>query len=129
MLRDKEFEIEGARIRALSPKEYFLEFWTPTLGAADALQCWETKERQQRIDLNFQVMPDIEPYQSMATGEMITSRSQHREHLKIHRLNEIGNEMPYIERRAAEIQRERARADDNLRVERIKESVYRHLGS
>lgn len=28
------------------------------------------------------VMPDIAPYKSMATGEVITSRSQHREHLK-----------------------------------------------
>ena len=26
------------------------------------------------------VMPDIQPYQSMADGSMITSRSQHREH-------------------------------------------------
>ena len=38
------------------------------------------------------VMPDIKGYQSMATGEWINSRSQHREHLKQHRLIEIGNE-------------------------------------
>lgn len=38
------------------------------------------------------VMSDIQPYQSMATGEMITSRSQHRDHLKQHRLIEYGNE-------------------------------------
>lgn len=38
------------------------------------------------------VMPDIQPYQSMATGEMITSRSHHRAHLKQHRLIEYGNE-------------------------------------
>lgn len=38
------------------------------------------------------VMPDIQGYQSQATGEWISSRSQHREHLKIHRLIEIGNE-------------------------------------
>jgi hypothetical protein len=30
------------------------------------------------------VMDDIRPYKSMITGEMITSRSQHREHLKKH---------------------------------------------
>lgn len=39
------------------------------------------------------VMPDIKPYQSMQTGEMITSRSHHRMHLKQHGLVEIGNEV------------------------------------
>ena len=39
------------------------------------------------------VVPDISPYQSMATGEMITSRSKHREHLRQHGLVEIGNEV------------------------------------
>lgn len=42
------------------------------------------------------VMGDIQPYQSMATGEMITSRSRHREHLKQHGLIEVGNETKYI---------------------------------
>ncbi len=39
------------------------------------------------------VIPDIQPYQSMQTGEMITSRSQHRAHLRQHGLIEIGNEV------------------------------------
>lgn len=39
------------------------------------------------------IVPDIAPYQSMATGEMIQSRSQHREHLRRHGLVEIGNEI------------------------------------
>lgn len=38
------------------------------------------------------VMPDIQPYQSMADGSMIMSRSQHREHLKRHNLVEVGND-------------------------------------
>jgi hypothetical protein len=38
------------------------------------------------------VMPDIEPYQSMITGEVIQSRSRHREHLREHGCIEIGNE-------------------------------------
>ncbi len=42
------------------------------------------------------VMGDIQPYQSMVTGEMINSRSQHREHLKTHRLVEVGNETKYL---------------------------------
>jgi hypothetical protein len=42
------------------------------------------------------VMPDIQPYQSMVTGEIIESRSKHREHLKRHGCVEIGNDIDRI---------------------------------
>lgn len=42
------------------------------------------------------VAADIQPYKSMVTGEMITSRSQHRSHLKQHGLVEVGNETKYL---------------------------------
>ena len=38
------------------------------------------------------VMGDIQPYQSMATGQMIEGRRQHREMLKATGCIEIGNE-------------------------------------
>jgi len=38
------------------------------------------------------VVADIEPYQSMVDGSLITSRRAHREHLKRHNVIEIGNE-------------------------------------
>ena len=38
------------------------------------------------------IMPDIKPYKSIITGEEITSRSKHRQHLKQHGCFEIGNE-------------------------------------
>lgn len=41
------------------------------------------------------IIPDIQPYKSMITGEMITSRSHHREHLRQHNVQEIGNEIDY----------------------------------
>lgn len=41
---------------------------------------------------SVQVLKDIEPYQSMVTGEMITSRSHHKDHLRQHKLVEVGNE-------------------------------------
>ena len=40
-----------------------------------------------------QVVRDIEPYKSMITGEMITSRSTHRDHLRAHGCIEVGNEI------------------------------------
>lgn len=50
------------------------------------------KEQYQREPSSAYIMPDIAGYKSMQTGEWISSRSQHREHLKAHRLIEIGNE-------------------------------------
>lgn len=38
------------------------------------------------------VAPDIQPYRSMCDGSMITSRSQHRAHLRQHGVQEVGNE-------------------------------------
>ncbi len=38
------------------------------------------------------VIPDIQPYRSMQTGEIIGGRKQHRDHLKQHGLIEVGNE-------------------------------------
>ena len=38
------------------------------------------------------IMPDIQPYQSMVDGSIITSRSRHREHLRQHRCVEVGND-------------------------------------
>lgn len=42
------------------------------------------------------VAADMQPYQSMITGEMITSRSQHRTHLRDHNCIEIGNETHHL---------------------------------
>lgn len=39
------------------------------------------------------IMKDIDGYTSQVTGEWIGSRSQHRAHLKEHRLVEVGNEI------------------------------------
>lgn len=47
---------------------------------------------QDRAERAHHVMPDIQPYRSMQTGEVIGSRSTHRAHLKQHGLVEVGNE-------------------------------------
>ena len=38
------------------------------------------------------VIGDIEPYESMITGERIAGRRQHRDHLRDHSCIEVGNE-------------------------------------
>lgn len=43
-----------------------------------------------------EIIPDVKPYQSMITGEVIGGRRQHREHLNRHGCEEVGNEKPDI---------------------------------
>ncbi len=43
-------------------------------------------------DGGLTVVPDIQPYQSMVTGEIITSRSHHVRHLRDHGMVEVGND-------------------------------------
>lgn len=49
-----------------------------------------------RDNASAYVMGDIQPYKSMVTGEMISSRSRHRDHLKQHNVIEVGNEVKYM---------------------------------
>jgi hypothetical protein len=51
------------------------------------------------------VQDDIKPYQSMINGQMITSRSQHRRHLKRNDCIEVGNES--METRAQQVKSNR----------------------
>lgn len=67
------------------------------------------------------VMGDIAPYQSQIDGSMITSRSQHRSHLRQHGCIEIGNETKFLTGRPAP-----AAAPPGLRQE-IAERVYQKL--
>ena len=47
------------------------------------------------------VMPDIAPYRSMIDGSIIKSRSRHREHLRAHGMQEVGNDPAVLRPRAA----------------------------
>ncbi len=63
----------------------------------DTLRLIPKDEYYHREDVDApMVMGDIQPYQSMVTGEMITSRSVHREHLRRHQLIEVGNEVNHL---------------------------------
>ena len=42
------------------------------------------------------IMRDIQPYKSMINGQMISSRSEHRNHLKQHNCVEVGNDTSHM---------------------------------
>jgi hypothetical protein len=72
-------------------KEKWLELWN--LSGEEGERQWQLKQEMHARPpkVNY-VIPDIQAYKSMATGEYIRSRSAHREHLKQHGLVELGNE-------------------------------------
>ena len=49
---------------------------------------------RERVSRGTMIQPDIEPYESIVTGETITSRSKHREHLRMHGMQEVGDQQP-----------------------------------
>lgn len=69
------------------------------------------------------VLGDIQPYKSMITGEMITSRSKHREHLRQHGMIEVGNEVNYMMKNH-ENSRKREQQES---FKRLKETVIRNV--
>ena len=72
-------------------KEKWLELWN--LSGEEGERQWQLKQEMHARPpkVNY-VIPDIQAYRSMATGEYIQSRSAHRAHLKQHGLIELGNE-------------------------------------
>lgn len=84
----------------------------------DPAQC-DCGQPLTRVWVPAQVMSDIDGYQSMVDGSWISSRSQHRDHLKRHGVRELGNDKPTIKRETT-IPREVIRTELRSTVERMK---------
>ena len=86
---------EGNHIEAQkkSDKDFYLEFWGYTLGTPEAEEAWKLKQEMTYREAPM-VMSDIDPYISQVDGSVIDSRSKHRNHLKQHRMIELGNDVP-----------------------------------
>ena len=76
-----------------SDKDYYLEFWGYTLGTPEAEEAWKLKQEMTYREAPM-VQSDIEGYVSQVDGSWIDSRSKHRNHLKQHRMIELGNDVP-----------------------------------
>ena len=72
------------------------------------------KKRDEKGQWHY-VQGDIQPYQSMVDGTMITSRSQHRNHLRRHNCIEVGDEYPTKLQSTAK--------QSNTRLERLRHEV------
>ena len=112
---------EGNHVTKLSDEDYFMQIWTPTLGLEEAKKSWIEKQNQPK-QLTHMIQSDIEGYVSQVDGSWITSRSHHRNHLKQHRMIELGNDVP-TQHKPIEI----SRKSNEIRKRQIAEMAYEKL--
>jgi hypothetical protein len=102
-------------------EEFFLEWWTPTIGLEAAKASWQDKIAMKSREVPM-VMPDIPGHISMADGTWVSSRSKHRENLKRNNCVEIGNEVP-TQHKTIEF----SRKEQEARKRQIAEITYSKL--
>jgi hypothetical protein len=102
-------------------EEFFLEWWTPTIGEEAAKASWQDK-----VAMKSRVAPtvisDIAGHISMADGSWIDSRSKHRENLKRNGCVELGNDVP-----TGQKVHEFSRKEQQERKQQIAEIAYSKL--
>ena len=112
-------EYQKADVAEMSDKEKFIDWWTPTIGKEAAEASWEEKQKES-VRQSHMVTSDIGGYISQIDGSWIESRSKHREHLKRHRMVELGND-PITQHKPIEVQ------SPEQRKRAIAEQVYSKL--
>ena len=114
-------EYEKPEEKAMTDKERFIDWWSPTIGKEAAEASWEEKQKQP-VRMANMVQSDIDGYISQVDGSWISSRSQHRNHLKQHKMIELGND-PITQHKPVEIDRKSQEA----RKRAIAEATYAKL--
>ena len=112
---------ESNHVVTKSNKEHYLDFWGFTLGTPEAEEAWKQKEEMTAKEAPM-VMSDIDGYVSQVDGSWISSRSHHRNHLKQHRMIELGNDVPKQHKPV-----ELSHKDKEARKRKIAELAYAKL--
>ena len=113
---------EGNHLEAQkTDEEFFLEWWTPTIGEEAAKASWLDKVAM-KSRVAPAIMPDIQGHISMADGTWVSSRSKHRENLKRNNCIEIGNDVSFEQKKP-----EFSRKEHEARKREIAEITYAKL--
>ena len=113
---------EGSHVEVKqTDEEFFLEWWTPTIGLEAAKASWQDKVAMKSREAPM-VMPDIQGHISMADGTWVSSRSKHRENLKRNNCVEIGDAVPTTQKPI-----EFSRKEQEARKRQIAEIAYSKL--
>lgn len=102
-------------------EEFFLDWWTPTIGLEAAKASWQDKLAMKSREAPM-LMPDIAGHVSMADGTWVSSRSKHRENLKRNNCVELGNDVP-----VAQKTHEFSKKEHEARKREIAEITYSKL--
>ena len=102
-------------------REKYLAYWNLPFEGPEADEAWRQKLEMTPKESPM-VMSDIDGYISQVDGSWIKSRSQHRSHLKQHRMIELGNDVP-MQHKQADISTKSKEA----RKRDIAEQVYQKL--
>jgi hypothetical protein len=102
-------------------REKYLAYWNLPFEGPEADEAWRQKLEMTPKETAM-VMSDIDGYISQVDGSWIKSRSQHRSHLKQHRMIELGNDVP-MQHKPADMSTKSKEA----RKRDIAEQVYQKL--
>jgi hypothetical protein len=105
----------------LSDKEQYLMYWNIPLDSPEGDEAWNQKVNMTRKEAPM-VVPDIQGHISMADGTWVSSRSKHRENLKRNNCVEIGNDVPFEQKKV-----EFSRKENEARKRQIAEIAYSKL--
>jgi hypothetical protein len=102
-------------------KEKYLAYWNIPFNTPEAEAAWQAKLNMTPKEAPM-VMSDIDGYISQVDGSWIKSRSEHRSHLKQHRMIELGNDVPMQHKQA-----DMSTKSKEARKRDIAEQVYQKL--
>ena len=102
-------------------KEKYLAYWNIPFNTLEAEEAWQAKLNMTPKESPM-VMSDIDGYISQVDGSWIKSRSQHRSHLKQHRMIELGNDVPMRHKEA-----DMSTKSKEARKRHLAEQVYEKL--
>jgi hypothetical protein len=102
-------------------KEKYLAYWNIPFNTPEAEAAWQAKLNMTPKEAPM-VISDIDGYISQVDGSWIKSRSEHRSHLKQHRMIELGNDVPMQHKQA-----DMSTKSKEARKRDIAEQVYQKL--
>jgi hypothetical protein len=105
----------------MDDREKYLSYWNLPFEGEEADKAWAQKQEMTPKETAM-VMSDIDGYVSQVDGSWIKSRSQHRSHLKQHKMIELGNDVPQ-QHKAIEINKQ----SNEARKRQIAELAYAKL--
>jgi len=105
----------------MDDREKYLSYWNLPFEGEEADKAWAQKQEMTPKETAM-VMSDIDGYVSQVDGSWIKSRSQHRSHLKQHKMIELGNDVPQ-QHKAIEINKQ----SNEARKRQIAELTYAKL--